>query len=545
MNNSQFGTGLGPMRTALVRPQGFKAEEHWFYEFPYNDPQLLEIWCYTDNMSYAPGDEVTFYVHTTGSTYDLDIVKDGLHPRTVHCAEALPGRRQETPDDCSVRGCDWQATYAVRIPADWPSGCYLVVVSTTNDRGETRRSEHYFVVRAGASATSTAPMALVLTTSTMNAYNDWGGANSYGGLGQDPAQRIHSPVLSLHRPIARGQLVKPLGAPGPVNSFPHSPTADVRFESYEWAFANGYGYWHASAGWATYERPFVVWAEAQNYEFDYLTQHDLHYRPELLDRYRSLVVVGHDEYWSWQMRDHIDDFVEGGGNLARFAGNFYWQIRLENNGATQVCYKTSAADDPVLGSDQEHLLTSNWDDPRINRPAAATMGLSGSKGIYHRYAGRVPRGAGGFTVYRPDHWAFEGADLYYGDLLGASSGVVGFEVDGVDYVIADGLPHATQADGAPQSLEILALAPAVIDEDATASIGAMFAGRPPGHLQHPHGSGMIATFHRGDGTVFNAGSAEWVRGLTNGDTQIKDVTRTVLDRFASPSAPATRTAGKL
>jgi hypothetical protein len=528
----RFGTGLGPMRNALVRPQGFEAVSHWFYEFPYDDPDLLEIWCYTDDISYAPGDEVNFQVHTTGRWYALEIVRDGLEPQVVYRVERLLGRRQDTPDDCSVRGCGWQATHALRIPSEWQSGCYLVIVRTENDRGERRRSEHFFVVRAPRSHRDAA-MALVLTTSTMTAYNDWGGVNSYGGLGSDPAQRIHSPVLSLRRPVARGQLVKPIGAPRATNSFRPPPSATERYESFEWAFANGYGFWHGSAGWATYERPFVVWAERNGYQLDCLTQHDLHYRPELLERYRCLVVVGHDEYWSWAMRDALDQFIDAGGNIARFAGNFFWQIRLEDEGGTQVCYKTAADDDPVLGTDRKHLLTSNWEDPRIGRPGATSLGLTGLTGIYHRYGSKVPRGAGGFTVYRPRHWAFDGTDLSYGDLLGGDpAGVVGFEVDGVDYILRHGLPHPTHADGAPDSLQILALAPAVIDEAELPMISAMHHGRPPEHLQNPYGAGMIAAFERGRGTVFNAGSAEWVRGLTINDHYIDRITRNVLDRLS-------------
>ena len=52
------------------------------------------------------------------------------------------------------------------------------------------------------------------------------------------------------------------------------------------------------------------------------------------------------------------------------------------------------------------------------------------------------RGAGGFTVYRPRHWAFDGAYLGYGDLLGSTSRVFGYEVDGLDYRFEEGLPFA-------------------------------------------------------------------------------------------------------
>ena len=57
-----------------------------------------------------------------------------------------------------------------------------------------------------------------------------------------------------------------------------------------------------------------------------------------------------------------------------FAGNFFWQIRFEDDGATQVCYKYSALqDDPVVGTDQEHTLTFLWEAAEIGRVGANTF----------------------------------------------------------------------------------------------------------------------------------------------------------------------------
>ena len=70
--------------------------------------------------------------------------------------------------------------------------------------------------------------------------------------------------------------------------------------------------------------------------------------PEILDGYDCVVFVGHDEYWTWEMRDAVDAYVERGGHAARFAGNFMWQTRLEDEGRRQVCYKYRArAEDPA------------------------------------------------------------------------------------------------------------------------------------------------------------------------------------------------------
>ena len=98
---------------------------------------------------------------------------------------------------------------------------------------------------------------------------------------------------------------------------------------------------------------------------------------------------------------------------------------------SMICYKTDArVADPVAGSAQQHLLTSCWSDPLIGRPETSTIGLTFTRGGYHRVGDAVPRGAGGYTVVAPEHWVFAGTDLRYGDEVGARATAVGYEVDG-------------------------------------------------------------------------------------------------------------------
>ena len=79
--------------------------------------------------------------------------------------------------------------------------------------------------------------------------------------------------------------------------------------------------WSSSGGWHNWERRFVRWAEANGFVVDYAINSDLETQPDMLDRYNLLLSVGHDEYWSSGMRDAVDGFVTGGGNVAFFSGN--------------------------------------------------------------------------------------------------------------------------------------------------------------------------------------------------------------------------------
>jgi hypothetical protein len=251
------------------------------------------------------------------------------------------------------------------------------------------------------------------------------------------------------------------------------------------------------------------------------------------------------------MREAIDRYVDGGGNVARFAGNFAWQIRMENEGRTQVAYKHRASDsDPVRNTDQKRRLTTRWEGPEVNWPGAATFGLNASYGVYAHVGVQTPRGTGGFTVYRPEHWAFKGTDLYYGDDSGGEAKIFGYEVDGLDYTFRDGLPYPTFRDGAQRSTEILAMALASNREAEHGNRGSVFyygddsAGVATvryGALNEetrsagPRANGMIVSFQKGKGSVFHAGSCEWVAGLKFNDFYTQTVTRNVLNRFTGKS----------
>ena len=351
------------------------------------------------------------------------------------------------------------------------SGFYKVISRCSQPKGAVFTQHHFFIVRP-TPATRRSKILMLLPTGTWTAYNDWGGANHYEGI-DGPDGNNFSPSLSLQRPWSRGMVWLPEGAPR-VGTFPKPLPGDApRYQVKEWAYANAFSRYYAAAGWAQYDRHFALWAEQEGIELDMITQTDLHYRPQLLDGYSCVVIVGHDEYWSRRMRDNLDSYVERGGHLARFGGNFIWQTRIEDEGRSQICYKYRARDeDPVRNTVDKALLTSAWEDKLVNRPPATTVGVNGYRGVYVGWGGFMPRASGGFTVYRPSHWAFTGTDLYYGDVFGAEARIFAFEVDGLDYTFRHGLPFPTHEDGAPNNVEILAMSVATVAEEAHGAEGA-------------------------------------------------------------------------
>ena len=76
------------------------------------------------------------------------------------------------------------------------------------------------------------------------------------------------------------------------------------------------------------------------------------------------------------MRNAVDTYVDAGGRVARFAGNFLWQTRISDDGRTQTCYKYVAERDPMARSATPQMTTAAWETPPVNRPGALTFGVN-------------------------------------------------------------------------------------------------------------------------------------------------------------------------
>ncbi|WP_346012486.1 N,N-dimethylformamidase beta subunit family domain-containing protein, partial [Streptomyces sp. SID3343] len=364
----------------------------------------------------------------------------------------------------SVTGPVW----ALDIPATWASSLYRATFDDGTPTGDASTHEVWFVVRAARPGASARTLVSV-PFATWQAYNRAG----------EPGQGLY--YAEQPDRAARVTFDRPGGGPAPER----------------------------------WEEGFLRWLPATGRRVEFCSGLDLHAGGDLLRYYRLLVVNGHDEYWSKEQRDTVEEFVRRGGNLAIFGANTsWWQMRLEDDGRTMVCHRDAVAD-PMSALDPERV-TVEWSSAPVNRPENAMTGLSFRRGAGAWGEGMRVMREEAYTARFADHWVFEGTGLADGDKF--AQGSLGYETDAAELEWTAGVPRVTGRDGTPPSFVVLATA----DLRHWARYG-------------QGGDAVLGTFDLGRGTVFNTGTINWGSTLT--DPVVDRITRNVLDRLGAARQP--------
>ena len=531
---------------------------------PEPSPAGLFVEGYADRLSLPAGDGIGFHVSTNLPRYSAEIARLGARRKVVWARDNLLGACHPVPANASSHGCGWPPAFRIEVPHDWSSGYYSLVLRGEGAHGGVW-GEISFVVRAARPGQG-ARILLQRTTNTDAAYNSWGGYTLYSGP-DGPAHRV-----SFDRPYAgfdedgiylfslEGRFEKDLDDRRISDSLraacrgvgieiaPHSfvqvthpgrrwylvvpgITYTLKSDGRHLKVYDGFTTWES--GWRNWEQCFVAWAERSGYRLEYAVNTDLEFCPEILRHYRLVLSVGHDEYWSAPMRDHLEQFVAGGGNAAFFSGNnLWWQVRSEDKGRALVCWKDFKRD-PYYASGRYDRLTTLWCHHLIGRPENRLTGVSFARGGYHDFFDQYREGPGHYTVHRSDHWVFEGAGLGDGDPLGGMDRLVGYECDGCDFRWEGGRPVATGREGTPENFTILATAPAALshaDESVRLASEALYGEGTAREIAQP-GAAVMGLYSRG-GTVFTTGCTEWAKGLRGRDKTVERITRNLLDRLS-------------
>lgn len=350
-----------------------------------NTAREREIEGYASATSVNIGESIRLFVSTTESSYSIEIFRlgwyGGLGGRRMTDRVTLPGIEQPIPkpDATGLIECDWINPYELAIPHHWVSGIYLAKLTS----GESNEQSYIiFVVRDDGRFSD---LLFQSSVATFQAYNNWGGKSLYPHNSDGPQARR----VSFNRPY---DLHHGLGAG---------------------AFLN-------NGGW---EYNMLRWLERNGYDVTYCTDVDTHRDGAMLLRHKAFLSVGHDEYWSWAMREHVEGARDAGIDLGFFGANAsYWQIRFEpdsrgNADRTIVGYKETAfTEDPwALDADSgnNRFITTQW------RNIRAEASMIGQMYVYDGVDFDL-------VVENASHWVFKGTGLSNGDRI---PGIMGYEVD--------------------------------------------------------------------------------------------------------------------
>ncbi|MGV9326618.1 N,N-dimethylformamidase beta subunit family domain-containing protein [Streptosporangium sandarakinum] len=409
----------------------------------------------------------------------------------------------ETRAETTARGPRWN----LRIPADWPSSLYTATFEdATSEVSEDAASGNATPGHAASGYVTPGDAAFedaaVEGTASGNATAGAPDA-AVDGDGVYFAVRAArpggtAPVL-VSVPFLTWQAYNRAGVPGEGLYPTEGPRRALRV-SFDRPGGGPAGHWEA---------PFHRWLARAGYRAEFCSNLDLHDDPGLLARYRLLVVAGHDEYWTREMRDAAEEFVLRGGNIAFFAANTcWWQARLEDGGRTMVCHR-DALSDPVTAADPGRA-TVEWSSAPVSRPENTLTGVGFRRGAgcWENMAATEKEA---YTVAFADHWVYEGTGLRDGDAF--ARGALGYETDAAETEDVGGVPVVTGRDGTPADFVVLATA----------------------DLRHwrEYGQGGHATMgvmRRGRGTVFNAATIGWSGALD--DPVVDRITRNILDRLS-------------
>ena len=484
---------------------------------PDHTAQNHEIEGYASAASVNKGSSINFMVSLSSSAqYTMDIYRMGWYPNGTNpdgsaCSPSCGGRlmlhvgplngfkQANCPTDITqndqnfgMTECQWTPSYTLNVPATWTTGSYIVKLTRLD--GQKLQSYMTFVVRDDS---STAKIAYSLDVTTWQAYNFWGGAGN-SDVGYDLYSRFNDVTYDSTGPRAYTvSFDRPYLDEGEV---------DGAGEFFNWDF------------------PMIRWMESKGYDMTYIADTDLESNPHLLAAHKVFVNVGHDEYYSDNMRAAITNGIAAGTNMAFFsANNFYFRITWAPDGAGNPLREQHADKNALPGS-----TTYQW---RNLTPAEPENEIGGV--MLEGVANDRP-----YLVANANSWIYSGTGLHAytgngttGVVLSGSGqnalrGIVGYEFD-------------ARASTTPDLSSYSQYEPAGVQ-----TLGHSFVPASDGNAANTWSDATVYTAPSG-AMVFSAGTIQWSWGVDNGyntgfcncnpgyaSAAGQKITENILDRFS-------------
>jgi hypothetical protein len=373
--NARPGTDFQLTRIKLDDAKGYRASH-------------IEGYC--SKQSVMAGESIDFFVSAKPSAkFTLDLFRMGYYggagARLMATLGPFDAKLQPDPPigDKRLRECTWESTTNFTIPTDWPSGVYLGRLNTLPATPEEPYWQSYvvFIVKDNRAA----DILFQCSDNTWQAYNRWPDGYS---LYTDP-RAAHAPGVSVSFDRPYGKYC----------------------QIYEHPLSIG------SGEFLLWEYPLCYWLEKEGYDVSYCSNSDM-LEPANLLRAKTLISVGHDEYWDRRQYDNVKTGIEQGVNVLFLSANdIYMVTPFTDSGkgqpkrtlTRQTCYgefreEEKAAYSKVLGP--------------FENPGPDERDLIGAR------TGVPFNGGGDWTCTKPEHWLFEGTGMKHGDSI---PGLVGWE----------------------------------------------------------------------------------------------------------------------
>jgi hypothetical protein len=317
---------------------------------------------YSDSMSYVVGSLIDFKISCPAEFFTLEAIRVGYYGGNQG-KRYSQSQETECLNQSALDSKKWKSSIKVNT-RNFPHGMYLFVV-----RDSDGYSSYIPIVLREKEARAKAVFSV--PTMTMQAYNTWTGADTYGGVnGFESRLR----VVDFRKPFDEG---------------------------------NGAG------KYLRYVHPLIVHIERLGLDVGYVADTDIHFDSSVLENRRVFISAGHDEYWTMQERENVIKARESGLNTIFFGANAgYWNTRLQKS-------KTD-------GSLTMEIYKSKEEDPNKRNATIKFRDLGMPETDLTSLEYKCFPAKGDFVVKQPNSFVFKGLENI-GDLN--LDGLVGPEVD--------------------------------------------------------------------------------------------------------------------
>ncbi|MET1046374.1 MAG: N,N-dimethylformamidase beta subunit family domain-containing protein [Hyphomicrobium sp.] len=423
--------------------------------------------------------------------------------------------------DDDVYDAGWEADFSLTIPAGLKSGIYAARLRSGDDE------EHiWFTVSPEPDKES--EIALLLPVASYMAYgNDRLGMDGGGAeLLNDVLNVINPHEIFLNDHVEYGGSLYDAHSDGSGICYSSRLRPLVNMRPKRQGTLGGFAgskLWQFAA-----DTHITDWLEAKAFEYDVLTDDELHDRGyQLLAPYKVLITGTHPEYWSTEMWDAFDAFRQRGGRIMYLGGDgWYWRVAYHPDypGIVEL-RRTESGVRAWPSAPGEYYQSFDrrqgglWS--RLGRSPQSLVGVGfAAQGFdISSYYRRRP------DSYKPEvQFIFEGVgDEKIGDFGLIGGGAAGLEVDrsGPElgtppnaYVLASSENHTNTYLMVPE--EFLETAPGL------------------GGEEHVNARADIVFFTMpNNGAVFSVGSISWCGSLAHNGYQnnVSEITENVLKRF--------------